>query len=82
MTAPGPRGGDNTCGLIDDALATLAERRGEVACLDEAHDHLLLALRVLGDTIVGVGHVEVVEGGEGPGHARLARDVLLVDVGT
>ena len=28
MTAPGPRGGDDTCGLIDDALATLAKRRG------------------------------------------------------
>jgi hypothetical protein len=27
MTAPGPRGGDDTCGLIDDALATLAKRR-------------------------------------------------------
>jgi hypothetical protein len=50
-------------------------------CMDEAHDHLLRALRVLGDVLAGVGHVEVVEGGVGAGHARLARDVLLVDVG-
>jgi len=54
---------------------------GEVAGLDEVHDHLLLALRVLGDALVGVGHVEVVEGGAGAGQTRLARDVLLVDVG-
>jgi hypothetical protein len=53
---------------------------GEVAGLDKVHDHFLFTLRVLGDALVSAGHVEVVKGGAGPGHARLARDVLLVDV--
>jgi hypothetical protein len=33
MTIPGPRSGDDTYDLIDDALAALAERRG--ACLGD-----------------------------------------------
>ncbi len=60
MTAAGPRSGDDTCDLIDDALYRLAERRGKwlgdplaaitliASLIDQAGrmlpEHVLLAL--------------------------------------
>ena len=56
--------------------------RGEVPGLDQAHDHRLLAIGVLGQAVVVViGHVEVRERGTGAVHSRLAGHLLLVDAG-
>ena len=76
----GGGGGADPCVLDVDDEAQGVRVGGEVPGLDQAHNHFLLAIGVLGEAVVVViGHVEVLERGAGAVHSRLAGHVLLVD---